>query len=86
MKTKGKPSGENTKMPKLSKKDANWIVRRILLVIYDITAVNVSYFSAILLRFYVNDTFAWIAEETYIPAWVTFTPWYTAACIIIGSC
>ena len=64
-------------------KDANWIVRRILLVIYDIIAVNASYFSAILLRFYINDEFIWIAEEQYIPAWIRFTPWYTLACIVI---
>ena len=66
---------------KLSKKDLNWVVRRILLVIYDIGAVNVSYFFAIWLRFYVNDEFAWIAEEQYIPAWIKFTPWYTLICI-----
>ena len=70
-------------MLKIPLKDVNWIVRRILLVIYDIIAVNASYFSAILLRFYVNDSFAWIAEDIYIPAWITFTPWYTLACIII---
>ena len=68
---------------KLSRRDLNWIVRRILLVIYDIIAVNVSYFSAIILRFYINDAFAWIAEDIYIPAWIKFAPWYTLACIII---
>ena len=70
-------------MKKLSKKDLNWIVRRILLVIYDICAVNASFFSAILVRFYFNDTFTWLAETLYIPAWIKFTPWYTLACIII---
>ena len=70
-------------MKKLSKKDLNWIVRRILLVIYDICAVNASFFSAILVRFYFNDSFTWLAEKQYIPAWITFTPWYTLACIII---
>lgn len=68
-------------MEKLSKRDLNWIVRRILLVIYDVAAVNAAYFFAIWLRFYVNDEFAWIAEETYIPAWIKFTPWYTLACL-----
>ena len=70
-------------MKKLSKKDLNWIVRRILLVIYDICAVNASFFSAILVRFYFNDSFTWLAEKQYIPAWIKFTPWYTLACIII---
>ena len=70
-------------MKKLSKKDLNWIVRRILLVIYDICAVNASFFSAILVRFYFNDSFTWLAETLYIPAWIKFTPWYTLACIII---
>ena len=70
-------------MKNLSKKDLNWIVRRILLVIYDICAVNASFFSAILVRFYFNDTFSWLAETLYIPAWIKFTPWYTLACIII---
>ena len=68
-------------MKNLSKKDLNWIVRRILLVIYDISAVNVSYFSAILVRFYFNEEFTWMAEQLYIPAWVKIIPWYTAACI-----
>ena len=66
---------------RISKKDLNWIVRRILLVIYDVAAVNASYFFAIWLRFYVNDEFAWIAEKQYIPAWIKFTPWYTLICI-----
>ena len=64
-------------------RDVGWVVRRILLVIYDIAAVNLSYYSAILLRFYMKNSFQWIAEEVYLPIWIRFTPWYTLACIVI---
>ena len=58
-----------------------WILRFILLV-YDVTAVNLAYFLALVIRFYVNNQFHWDGA-TYIANYVTFAPYYTVACIIV---
>ena len=59
-----------------------WILIRILLVLFDIVAVNLSYFAALLLRFYVNHGF-YIWTTKYIPAILQFAPYYSACCLVV---
>ncbi len=55
---------------------------RLSLVLLDVMAVNVSYFLALLIRFYVNFTFNEMAVR-YIPAFKTFAPYYTVCCLAV---
>ena len=58
-----------------------WVIR-ILLIIFDIVAVNFAYFMALVLRFYVNNEFHIVAEY-YLPLFWKFAPYYTVCCIIV---
>ena len=59
-----------------------WFLIRLALVVYDILAVNVAYFSALVVRFYVASEFnVWAVR--YIPAFLQFAPFYTAACLVV---
>lgn len=59
-----------------------WFLLRLAMVLFDILAVNFSYFIALLVRFYVNHEFnIWAVQ--YVPAFLTFAPWYTAACLVV---
>ena len=59
-----------------------WFLIRLALVVYDILAVNVAYFSALVVRFYVASEFnEWAVK--YIPAFLQFAPFYTAACLVL---
>ena len=58
-----------------------WVIR-ILLLIFDIFAVNFAYFMAMVLRFYVNSEFHIVAEY-YLPLFWKFAPYYTICCIIV---
>lgn len=55
---------------------------RLALVLFDVAAVNLSYFIALLVRFYVHEEFNEQAMQ-YIPAYLHFTPFYTVGCIAI---
>lgn len=58
----------------------HWQVISLYLVLYDIIAVNASYFVALLLRF----DFRYSAiPETYLSAYTRFIPLYTVFCIIV---
>lgn len=52
------------------------------LVIYDVIAVNLSYFLALLIRFYVNFEFNASAVK-YIAAFLDFAPGYTVFCLVV---
>lgn len=55
---------------------------RIALVLFDAVAVNLSYYFALVIRFYVNFEFnEWAVK--YIPAFWEFVPYYTVFCLII---
>lgn len=55
---------------------------RAALVLYDIAAVNLSYFVALVVRFYVNFEFnEWAVK--YIPAFLKFAPLYTVFCVVV---
>ena len=59
-----------------------WFFLRLAMVLFDIFAVNFAYFIALIVRFYVNfEINEWAVR--YIPAFRTFAPWYTVACLII---
>ena len=59
-----------------------WVILRLLLVLFDIFAVNFAYFIALVVRFYVNHEFDEFGLK-YIPAFLDFAPWYTLCCLII---
>lgn len=52
------------------------------LVLFDIIAVNVGYYLAILIRFYVANEFHEVAGQ-YIRAFFKFAPAYTVICIVV---
>ena len=58
------------------------ILRCALMLLYDILAVNVSYFLALLIRCYVRFDFQ-MASEKYIPLYLKIAPFYTVLCIVI---
>ena len=55
---------------------------KLLLVLFDIFAVNISYYMALVLRFYVNHAFH-EAGARYVPAFYRFAPYYTLCCILV---
>lgn len=59
-----------------------WVLLRLSLVVFDIVAVNISYYLALLIRFYVNFELNALALP-YVPAYRTFAPWYTICCLVI---
>lgn len=59
-----------------------WVLLRLALVIFDVVAVNISCYLALLIRFYVNFELNALALP-YVPAYRTFAPWYTVCCLII---
>ncbi len=67
-------------------KNGGWWIRRAMLVLFDILAVNLSYFLALVMRFYVNSEFRAVAADVYNPAFRTFAPWYTILCILVFAC
>lgn len=76
-------------MGKESKEKKNCLSSKQLLLrlgftLYDIFAVNVSYFLALLMRFYVGFKFTEMAT-CYIPAFHKFAPYYTVCCLLIFS-
>lgn len=74
--------GENGKVNQSEK--IRWILIRIALVLFDVMAVNVSYYVTLLLRFYVNNAFSVWATK-YVPAFMKFAPYYTVCCLLVFS-
>ena len=64
------------------KKIWNVIARDLWIVLLDIIAVNMSYFLALMTRFYVNGEFR-PTVNYYLTDWLSFTPFYTVLAIII---
>lgn len=62
-----------------------WFVIRFILVVYDILAVNASFYLALLTRFYVAKEFHSVAAQ-YIEAYTQYAPYYTGFCLIIFFC
>lgn len=61
----------------------NWWSKRIALGLFDILAVNLAYFVALVIRFYVNGEFRPVAIDTYLPAFWRFAPYYTVISIAV---
>lgn len=59
-----------------------WAAKRLALVLFDIFAVNFSYWFALMARFYINFTILPTAYG-YLPAFLKFAPWYTAISILV---
>ena len=55
---------------------------KLLLVLFDIFAVNFSYYMALVLRFYVNHAFH-EAGAHFVPMFYRFAPYYTLCCILV---
>ena len=58
----------------------HWQKIAILLIIYDIFAVNGAYFMALWLRF---DCSIQLITDVFLTSWLKFTPIYTALCLLI---
>lgn len=55
---------------------------RLALVLFDMVAVNLAYYIALVIRFYVNYEFnEWAVR--YIPAFWRFVPYYTVFCFVV---
>jgi len=65
------------------KKNFSSLARDLWVVVLDVVAVNLSYYLALLIRFYVNFQLRPVAVNEYLPAWISFTPWYTVLSILI---
>ena len=58
----------------------HWVIIAFYLIIYDIVAVNFSWFLGLLLRF--DMRFSSIPQN-YFNAFIKFAPFYTAFCVLI---
>ena len=67
----------------LLKKILEAVKKDLWVVLLDVIAVNLSYYLALLIRFYVNFQLRPVAVDRYLPAWLGFTPWYTVLCVVI---
>ncbi len=56
--------------------------KMVALVLFDIFAVNIAFYLALLIRFNVNHTFH-AAGTFYLAAFQQFAPWYTVCCVVI---
>ena len=58
----------------------HWQIIAICLIVYDIIAVNLAYFCALMLRF---DFRYSMIDERYLNAFFRFAPYYTCICLIV---
>ncbi len=69
------------------KKVWNWIARDLWILLLDIVAVNLAYYLAILVRFYmagsIADQIKEYAQKYYLPTFLNFAPFYTVLCIAV---
>lgn len=61
---------------------ARWLFLRLSMMLFDIVAVNVSFYLALLIRFYVANEFHSIAD-IYLEAYGAFAPYYTVICLLV---
>lgn len=62
-----------------------WAIKRLVMVLFDILFVNLSYYLALVIRFYVNHEFSMTARG-YVPAFWKFAPYHTVICIVVFAC
>lgn len=58
------------------------LLLKLALVLFDVFAVNFSYYLALVLRFYVNGEFH-LAGTLFMPLFLKFAPYYTICCIVV---
>ena len=63
----------------------NTISRDLWVVLLDVVAVNLSYYLALMIRFYVNNQFR-PTVKYYLTDFARFAPFYTVICIIVFAC
>ena len=63
----------------LLKKVLEAVKKDLWVVLLDIVAVNLSYFLALIIRFYVGGFLRPVAVDRYLPAWIAFTPCYSVS-------
>ena len=63
----------------------NWVTRRLVIMLFDILIVNLSYFLALVIRFYANNQFSATAQG-YVPAFWAYAPYHTITCIVVFAC
>lgn len=76
------PAKEDEEMKKIW----NSLAKDFWVVLLDIIAVNLSFFLALIIRFYVNFALRPVAINRYMPALIGFAPWYTVLCLIVFTC
>lgn len=64
---------------------ARWFVLRFILVIFDILAINLASYFALLTRFYVAQEFHSAAAQ-YFEAYAQYAPYYTVFCLAVFCC
>lgn len=69
-------------MEQKKEKNKRSLLARLGLVVFDIAAVNLAYFIALVVRFYVHSEFNELALR-YVPAYLHFAPFYTVGCLVI---
>ncbi len=64
------------------KRFGNALAKDLWIMVLDVVAVNLSYFLALMIRFYVNNQFR-PTVSYYLTDFVRFAPFYTVLCIVI---
>ncbi len=59
------------------------IAKDLWVVLLDLIAVNLSYYLALIIRFYVNFQLRPVAVDRYLPAWMGFAPFYSVLAIVV---
>ena len=70
----------NEKKEKKNTRLEHWKKIAIVIALYDIVAVSISYILALLIRF---DFRYSMIDEIYLVTWRRFAPIYAAACVIV---
>ncbi len=75
-------NGNKSREPAGLKAAFGAVAKDLWIVILDIIAVNLSYFLALMIRFYVHSSLSPIASD-YLSDFAKFAPFYTVLCIIV---
>ena len=59
-----------------------WLFLRLSMILFDVVAVNASFYLALVTRFYVANEFHGLAGQ-YLEAFSVFAPYYTVICLIV---
>lgn len=68
---------------KMGSANLRWVLKRLVMVLFDILAVNLAHYLALVVRFYVNNEFRLVAQTDYLPAFWRFAPYYSVICVVV---